>query len=698
MQRYQQIFLFIVTAICFSISLYIQPAKAQWKTQLITLKPGWNSIYLEVEPIPEQCDEVFKDLPIESVWMWNPKKSPVRYIQDVNTLLPDQPEWMVYFPPSGPQSLLTNLFVVLGGRPYLIKLKGDQTIEWSLLGRPCLPKIDWRPNSFNFVGFHLNPLQEPTFQSFFASSPAHVDQDIYRLNENNIWEKISFPAASFMRVGEAYWVYCRGHSVYTGPMVCKVEQGDGLNFGKILMVQDFRVQNLTALEAKITLRTLNSKNPADAGQPLVAGDVPLLYWKFDPLQEFMGWIPLPETFTINTPPKQEELIRLAVKLADIAPTGLSQSILEITNSGGMRISVPVSAAGRAAGNTGSMRAKNGNGGFVFDGSLYAGLWVGTAVINQVSNPVECCKPIETQECTSVDCCPLIASFSGDPNCCPGEAGGQSCDANEDYWTTPTASNFQFRLIIHYGKKVEVDNAGNQASIDNEIKVRLLREVIQMWNKGTYELLYDPVYPDANEPVKVVKDPGHYVLLTDDSLIPQYNCSAMQSGKPVGRRISSAAFGFQKITTVDTEDVHGNPLKIQEVGEEPLEMHIDSSGTTLSCSLSIGPDDPLNPYKHKYHPDHDNLDPDKKPQYDSEENRLWEAYKITRDIKLEFTCKDPELPEDAPEGAESLGWGVTDIGGIYWERISGLHNHKIFIKGFFHLHRVSQTDTLTFPAP
>ena len=43
-------------------------ARAQWVEQSYQRQPGWNSIYLEVDPEPEQADLLFAGLPIASVW------------------------------------------------------------------------------------------------------------------------------------------------------------------------------------------------------------------------------------------------------------------------------------------------------------------------------------------------------------------------------------------------------------------------------------------------------------------------------------------------------------------------------------------------------------------------------------------------------------------------------------------------------
>ncbi|MGA1865260.1 MAG: hypothetical protein ACMUHX_09375 [bacterium] len=585
-----------------SLIFFAGDANAQWIEQTITLKPGWNAIYLEVEPQPNQCDEVFKDLPIASVWFWNPKLSTVEYIKNPATLLPDEPQWLVYFPLSSQERVLSRLFSVIGGKAYLVKLEGDQPVNWTINGRPCMPKIQWKSNSYNYVGFHVTPGNEPFMGTFFSYSSAHAGQDIYRLNENDHWEKVKNPAITTMNRGEAYWVYCKGPSDYVGPIRCRVRQGEGLDYGRTLVEQEFSIQNLSNNAANITLDTSSSLNPPDPSQPSVAGDVRLLYRSF----EQGGWTPLPASLSLNLQPGEERIIRLAAKRADMPATGLSQSILSVRdNNTGNRIRVPVTASGSGglAYETNTMRKRVG------EVSRYTGLWVGSAFINGVSHP----------------------EGHDDPD-------------NPD---KATASEFEFRLIVH---------------VDSEGKATLLKEVIQMWKKGTWT----KADPNDSSSEDIVDKPGYFVLFTDDSHIndPNYTGAGLRSGEPIGRRISSAAFSFS----------------------DPIDMQGSFSGGMLSCSILIDADAPTNPFKHKYHPDHNNLD------------EYWEKYKkesydITRTINLEFTAHDPMILDKAgsvaeAEAAQSPGWGDTDMGGIYRETITGLHKSAINTKGYFYLHRVS----------
>lgn len=128
----------------------------------------------------------------------------------------------------------------------------------------------------------------------------------------------------------------------------------------------------------------------------------------------------------------------------------------------------------------------------------------------------------------------------------------------------------------------------------------------------------------------------------------------------------------------------------------------SSGTftdSLNFAIAIDYQDPLNPFKHKYHPDHDNLDakfipidPDAVPPY------MWEAYDIRRDIELEFTDLPPiDTVTDTTTLAQQVGWGSEMWGGYYREVIKGLHKNDITVSGIFIIRHVLPLDEMA-PQP
>ena len=203
--------------------------------------------------------------------------------------------------------------------------------------------------------------------------------------------------------------------------------------------------------------------------------------------------------------------------------------------------------------------------------------------------------------------------------------------------TPTRSGFDLRLLIH---------------VDANGQARLLKEVIQMWQNGT-------ATNDASGRAVTDKS-GRFVLLTDDALIPQFQGASLRDGTPVGRRLSTASFDF-----TNTLSMTGG-----------FEIN-----NTNRCTIVLEPNFATNPFKHRFHPDHDNLD----ARFASFRE---EAYQITRSIELRYSSSDPAGPSIA-----SLDYGYNILGGVYRESITGLHRNNIVAQGTFRLTRVSNTPVL-----
>jgi hypothetical protein len=577
----------------------------QWVTQTNVLNPGWTAVYLQVQPANADCDALFAGIPVESVWAWNRHFSSVQFIQDAASLVPGQRDWLTYLPADHPARATRNLFALLGARPYLIKLKaGAAATVWTVTGQPLVRPPEWLSDSLNLVGFPLASGVTPDFQSFFAGSPSHAGQPIYRLNSAGQWQLVASPATTLMQAGEAFWIYCQGASSYPGPIQLTLEQRDGLSYGHLLTEQTLRIRNNSSGTKSVTIQELASLAPPATNFPLMAGAVPLSYYNIDATNLAFGWIPLPSQLQNSSlQPGQEWALRLQANRPQMAPfvppptnNGvLYQSILKVSDDAGMRYLVQVSSEGLQS--YSAQAQVGGRRGASTSPDPRAGLWVGSALINKISQPANLASPTN----------PL-----------------------------PVGAALQFRLLVH------VDNSGN---------ARLLKKVLELFKNGT--LKPDPSNPTNN----IVDQPGHYVLVTDDSLIPNFTGAALLDGQPVGRRLSSAAFGFAQPVLFSGSGAFG-------------------SGS-YSCQVTLDYDDPVNPFKHRYHPDHNNLDP-------GFQNKLpegVESFTVTRQIELDFTSQDPD-------NLTLAGWGDDKLGGQYGEVISRLHNQPIYISGTFHLTRAS----------
>lgn len=595
------------------------PALAQWTNQTIVLRPGWNSVFLEIQPEPRECDAVFAGVPVESVWVWNRRFSPVQFIQDPEQLIPGQPDWLTYFPTSHLARATMNLFTLQGNRAYLVKLPDNAAqVSWTFSGRPIVRRMEWLADSFNFTGFHVEAITAPTFQNFFASSPAHAGQRVYRL-VNGLWSLVVSPSVTRFARGEAYWIFCRGQSTYAGPLQVNVEQGYGLDYGRILTEQTLTIRNRSATSNTFTVRRLSSARPPGIDTPALAGAVPVNYFKMTvaPNQVDARWLPFPTQLAMTLGPGQEWNLRLEVRRAEMTPftpppgvtDALYQSLLELSDGAGSRSLVGVTARGLtsfvSAGE--GLRAASAGPPAIHE---RAGLWVGSAAISKVNQPA---------------------------------------NANAANLPVPTASEFQFRILVH------VDNSG---------QTRLLQKVIQMWKDGTFAT-------DSNG-LQIVDEPGRYVLVTDDRFIPNFTGATLRDGEPVGRRMSSAAFGFRA------------PI--------PMTGNFGSTSDLLQCAVSVDYADELNPFKHRFHPDHNNLDDAAQPQPLPVKTNAHglrytaESSSVRREVRLQFTSTDPE-------NLTLAGFGDDQLAGVYRETITGLHKDALHLEGVFRLHHASRIGVL-----
>jgi len=590
-------------AVGWLLFILLVSAKAAWAqstTQTFTLQPGWNAVYLQVQPADNRTGSVFSNLPVASVWTRAERLSSVDFIQDPSEAAFNNPAWQRWFPPTKSEALVNNLFVVLANHAYLIKVTNNAPVIWNVAGRPSLRQPEWVPDSYNLRGLPVDPGTPPTFLNFFRHSKAHYNaatsqlQKIYRLNSaTGQWQLVT-PTDS-IQSGVAYWVYTRGASDYLAPLTAKVELGDGLDFGLELTEVNLSLVNFSTGPMSATVRELSATG---AGH--------LAYSQFSPT---LGgqWPSLPSPLIVAPAAGATIRLRLAIRRQEFTSTNYT-SLLEVRDGVGTRLLVPVSAEARGS----AVGAAPVAGGIVaasFAGPAeeakgHAGLWVGSVTLKAVSEP-----------------------HSANPTN-----------------PTPTKSQLSLTLLLH------VDAAG---------QTRLLKEITQMWRDGTYT-------NDASGK-QVADKPGQSVLLTDDTLLPFFSGSVVRDGQSVGRRISTVGYDFPSSSSNNFLNLTG----------------AFAIGQSLTGTLTLPFDHPTNPFKHKYHPDHDNLN----ASFDAP---AMESYTTTRQIELALSATPPDGPAEPDYGYDVLG-------GIYRETITGIHKRTIHLSGTFRVTRVSQIAQLN-PSP
>jgi hypothetical protein len=184
---------------------------------------------------------------------------------------------------------------------------------------------------------------------------------------------------------------------------------------------------------------------------------------------------------------------------------------------------------------------------------------------------------------------------------------------------PTASELTMRLIVHIGTNGQT---------------RLLQQTVLEW---------------AQSVVNGVTN-SHYRLHTSDrNLLAGSEAS----------RVSSVGF----------------PYGLNALMSGNLE-------TELNATYVIGYNDPANPFKHVYNPNHDNLSPSGQPLAEG-----MECYTISNRVRL-VVSGFKELSSSA-----SLWNPEEDLTGQYFHAIYGLRKEPILAEGSFTLRRVCRTGVL-----
>lgn len=199
----------------------------------------------------------------------------------------------------------------------------------------------------------------------------------------------------------------------------------------------------------------------------------------------------------------------------------------------------------------------------------------------------------------------------------------------------TPAEINFRVLLH------VSSGG---------AVKLLKEAILMKQ------------PDSPGPTPI---PGALVLLSNPALIPQFQAPANRDGAPFAYRISAIGYDFAAPDLALT----------------------GAFGGTLNGTINVLRTAPTNPFKHRYHPDHDDLTASYQTPAGVPDH-LREVPEIARAIQLSFA--------PVPGGDLSPETGFSVRTGTWQETVTGLHKNPLVTTGTVRLQRLNTLGTINPP--
>ncbi len=334
------------------------PGAAGSAAQTFDLEPGWNSVFLEVQPENPAPAEVFADLPVEMVWTFFPASGSTEFIADPDEDLWNLPGWHVFIPEGREDSVLTNLHAIPGGRAYLLRIESDEPATWEVEGVPVHRPPEWEPDAYTLAGLPVNPGQTVNFGAFFSPSPAHHNQPFYRLTPEGEWVRAHNSAV--IERGEAYWIFTDRASSYAAPLEVELETGRSLDFGESATERLVHLENHTDWPVTVTF--------AHSGTfPLLRG--------FANEHGTTQWEDL-DGFTLSLEPGERRSIRTGLDRSAIA--GEAGGVLEIA-AGDILHRIPVEAEELTGAGPLAFPAEESN------GAVFGGLWVGTVTVDAVND-------------------------------------------------------------------------------------------------------------------------------------------------------------------------------------------------------------------------------------------------------------------------------------------------------------------------
>jgi hypothetical protein len=639
-----------------------------------------------VQPANSSVDTVFAGIPWSSVWRFKNKRDPVQFIQDMSEAQWDSAKWLVRWPlklTNGPANGQINpvafdntLSKVSRHNSYLVHIPGTNSFTLRVQGGQGHLPVRWVTDNYNLTGLPVNPApvvggtagtssasnvlptapsgaptqaapSVPKVSDFLSSYPELWDgaqsapRGMYRLTADGIW--VPMVAGDEVKYGEAYWVYAKGAPNTSGSFGLELDYGESLDFPDDNDRRTIKLFNPKATSTKVRIQlqaagtvslssTVVAPNDPNFGDPNKATVTTAPTGQatsgsqgvnnVSPIEVMTptvaGMVPINLALSgvVELAAGEERTLVLKANRSSVGATGWRNLLL--LDDGISTYQVPASINRSATLLTGkSVTKRRGVGAKSAPATSTTvtapGLWLGRVSIGGVS-PVNGYDTLKTTK-----------SFVNDDGVATNVVEIAYVAKTNMAEATPVSRPLEFNVLIH------VDNSGAS---------KILQEVYLM-----------------QAPEKANGTPGAFVLISDRRNLVNFQGTAMKGRERSGRRLSSRVLGLNGAARTNGYLAMAGQFR---------------PGNAVTVTVGMDSQSPLNPFFHKYHPDHDNLTADFKVYQE-------ESYGFSRDISVALNADQ--------DGSGSKD-GSEVMKGTYTEVIRGLHRIPIQVKGQVEMVRVS----------
>ncbi len=252
-----------------------QIARAQNAAQSLTLKPGWNAIYVEVSP-EESPESIFAGWPVDSVGVYDPaaflSTRQFSSTTESDGLTPSP--ILMWNRAYQEASSVTRIPAGVVCIAFNTNLTASGTFTTTLVGLPAAPRTTWHRSSgdevLNFFGFSLQTGTSVRPVEYLAGFSALSGANFKRIGGKKRGEspsEIAFYASDTVSDGDVLLVSASAPSDWSGSLW--VSPMDGLDFGTNATLRTLSIRNdggtprTVSLELNRAVREMDSRFPFD---------------------------------------------------------------------------------------------------------------------------------------------------------------------------------------------------------------------------------------------------------------------------------------------------------------------------------------------------------------------------------------------------------------------------------------------------
>ena len=222
--------------LCAALCALAPEARAQCAAQRVSLKPGWNAVYVEVSP-EAGPDAVFADWPVDSVGVYDPASflATRQFSADGGTEGLVSSPILMWNRQYGEASSVDRIPAGVVCLCFNTNLAGG-TFSTTLVGVPAAPRTTWHPSDggdvLNYFGFSLQNGASVAPEAYLAGFDERTGDTMLRIGGKIRGEppsRLPFYAGGTVSDGEALLVGSSDLSDWSGALF--VSPQSGLDFG-----------------------------------------------------------------------------------------------------------------------------------------------------------------------------------------------------------------------------------------------------------------------------------------------------------------------------------------------------------------------------------------------------------------------------------------------------------------------------------